>query len=156
MTGHAAEVSRGERFAFGANWVRFLEVLNDERIAQAEQSLRDMLTGERFAGKKLSRYRQWLRLVQLGGTAVGCNGACLRLRSPVGWPVRGYSSGAIPGRPTMTHRGEFVLGRDYLARLGQFDVVYSWGVLHHTGAMWEDLERCLPGGGGGKIVRRDL
>jgi 2-polyprenyl-6-hydroxyphenyl methylase/3-demethylubiquinone-9 3-methyltransferase len=32
-----------------------------------------------------------------------------------------------------------VLDREYLARLGQFDVVYSWGVLHHTGAMWEAL-----------------
>jgi 2-polyprenyl-6-hydroxyphenyl methylase/3-demethylubiquinone-9 3-methyltransferase len=33
-----------------------------------------------------------------------------------------------------------VLDCDYLAKLGQFDVVYSWGVLHHTGAMWQALE----------------
>ena len=33
-----------------------------------------------------------------------------------------------------------VLDKDYLAGLGSFDVVYSWGVLHHTGNMWQALE----------------
>lgn len=33
-----------------------------------------------------------------------------------------------------------VLDREYLESLGQFDIVYSWGVLHHTGNMWEALE----------------
>lgn len=50
---HASEISRGQRFEFGANWAQFLKVLNDERIAQAEKSLKDMpgmpdLTGKRF------------------------------------------------------------------------------------------------------------
>ena len=30
-----------------------------------------------------------------------------------------------------------------LKSLGQFDVVYSWGVLHHTGDMWRALENAL-------------
>ena len=42
------------------------------------------------------------------------------------------------------------LDADYLAGLGTFDVVYSWGVLHHTGAMWQALENAAglvaPGG----------
>lgn len=33
-----------------------------------------------------------------------------------------------------------VLDKNYLAGLGSFDVVYSWGVLHHTGDMWQALE----------------
>jgi SAM-dependent methyltransferase len=37
-----------------------------------------------------------------------------------------------------------VLDGDYLSSLGQFDVVYSWGVLHHTGAMWQALENVQP------------
>ncbi len=36
-----------------------------------------------------------------------------------------------------------VLDRDFLESLGAFDVVYAWGVLHHTGAMWEALANVL-------------
>jgi SAM-dependent methyltransferase len=43
-----------------------------------------------------------------------------------------------------------VLDRDYLAGLGSYDIVYSWGVLHHTGAMWQAIGNVLslvaPGG----------
>ena len=37
------EASAGQRFRFGENWRRFLAVLTDERISEAEKSLREML-----------------------------------------------------------------------------------------------------------------
>jgi 2-polyprenyl-6-hydroxyphenyl methylase/3-demethylubiquinone-9 3-methyltransferase len=37
-----------------------------------------------------------------------------------------------------------VLDPDYSASLGAFDVVYSWGVLHHTGQMWKALDLVAP------------
>jgi len=52
MTGHAAEVASSERFEFGANWAQFLNVLNDERIVLAEQSLRTMLGVSDLQGKR--------------------------------------------------------------------------------------------------------
>jgi 2-polyprenyl-6-hydroxyphenyl methylase/3-demethylubiquinone-9 3-methyltransferase len=33
-----------------------------------------------------------------------------------------------------------VLDDAYIEKLGTFDIVYSWGVLHHTGNMWKALE----------------
>ena len=43
-----------------------------------------------------------------------------------------------------------VLDPSYLGSLGAFDVVYAWGVLHHTGAMWQALGNVMlpikPGG----------
>lgn len=35
------------------------------------------------------------------------------------------------------------LDGDYMKQLGQYDIVYSWGVLHHTGAMWLGIEHAL-------------
>src|SRR5438067_10761807 len=40
-----------KRFEFGANWLRFLKVLDDERIAQAKSSLQAMLGMDSLAGK---------------------------------------------------------------------------------------------------------
>jgi SAM-dependent methyltransferase len=34
--------------------------------------------------------------------------------------------------------------KTYLKSLGTFDIVYSWGVLHHTGNMWQALQNVVP------------
>ena len=46
--------------------------------------------------------------------------------------------------------------RVHRASLGTWDVVYSWGVLHHTGAMWEAFDRRPRRGAGRTALRRDL
>jgi len=51
-TMHSKEVSQGERFQFGANWEAFLNTLNDERIHEAEHSLKEMLGVDDLAGKR--------------------------------------------------------------------------------------------------------
>ena len=51
MSSFAKEVEQNQRFEFGKNWQRFLSVLNDERIAEAEKSLRAMLETESLSGK---------------------------------------------------------------------------------------------------------
>ena len=48
---HEKEISSGERFEFGKNWSRFFEVLDEDRILKAEESLRERLETESLAGK---------------------------------------------------------------------------------------------------------
>jgi 2-polyprenyl-6-hydroxyphenyl methylase/3-demethylubiquinone-9 3-methyltransferase len=33
-----------------------------------------------------------------------------------------------------------MLDRPWIAERGAFDVVYAWGVLHHTGSMWQAMD----------------
>jgi SAM-dependent methyltransferase len=49
-----------------------------------------------------------------------------------------------PGDPDWQIERGSALDQSYLRNQGTFDVVYAWGVLHHTGAMWEALENMVP------------
>ena len=146
------EVARGERFEFGKNWARFLAVLDDERIAQAEKSLREMLGVEEFAGRTFLDIGSGSGLFSLAARRLGA-----RVHS-FDYDPRSVACTAelrrryFPGDDGWTVEEGSALDAKYLARLGQFDFVYSWGVLHHTGQMWRALENAAgPVASGGKL-----
>lgn len=129
-------------FSFGKNWDSFVNnYLNEDRVAEAEKSLREFLCVKDLCGRSfldvgcgsglfsLAACRMKARTItsfDIDPASVRC---CEYLRqqedAPSNWRVEQGS----------------ILDDAFISQLPKHDIVYSWGVLHHTGSMWKALER---------------
>jgi 2-polyprenyl-6-hydroxyphenyl methylase/3-demethylubiquinone-9 3-methyltransferase len=149
---HSVEVARGERFAFGENWKRFLSTLNTKRIFEAEKSLRQMLEVEDLIGKRFLDIGCGSGLFSLAARRLGAHVHSFDYDPQSVACATELKRRCYPGDDGWTIEQGSALDADYLKSLGTFDVVYSWGVLHHTGEMWRALEYAqLPVASGGKL-----
>jgi SAM-dependent methyltransferase len=139
-----------DAFAFGRNWQRYVDrYLDPERIAIASQSLLDLI-GEDLHGKtfvdlgagsglfSLCAHRaRAARIVSVDvdpDSVALCRTLKERSGDPENWDV-------VEGS---------ILDPELRALVPEGDVVYSWGVLHHTGDMYNAIARAAefvkPGG----------
>jgi SAM-dependent methyltransferase len=144
MNAHAQEVSAGERFEFGRNWAEFLKLLNSDRIALAEESITSMLECTSLAGQRFLDAGCGSGLFSLAAKRLGATVHSFDFDPHSANCARELKRRYFPQDHTWTIDEASVLDNNYLAKLGQFDVVYSWGVLHHTGSMWTALDNVAP------------
>ena len=129
-----------ERFQFGKNWQRFLSHLNDERIREAEKSLQTMLARDRLDGLSFLDIGSGSGLFSLAARRLGA-----KVRSFDYDPDSVACAEQLKQRfdadseDWVISRGD-VLDASFMEGLGQHDIVYAWGVLHHTGDMWTALD----------------
>lgn len=136
---HEAEIRAANRFAFGRNWRQFLATVDERRIELATGSLRALLKVEDLSGRRFLDAGSGSGLFSLAARRLGARVVSFD-----------YDPDSVACTTTLRQRYSAddanwqvftgsVLDREFLASLGTFEVVYSWGVLHHTGAMWEAL-----------------
>ena len=136
-------------FEFGKNWARYSQTITDDDIGIAESRLSSFLGTDDLRGKTfldigcgsgihaLSALRlgaKSVRAVDIDQDAVATAKAVISSR----WSEPNF---------TVEPANIFELSTD---GMGPFDIVYSWGVLHHTGDMWTAIRRAsefvAPGG----------
>ncbi len=143
MSNHREEILNGQRFGFGENWMKFLSVLNDDRIEEAKSSLKRMLGVDTLEGKTFLDVGSGSGLFSLAARMLGAKVYSFDYDPQSVACTTELKRRYFPGDDWVVETGS-VLDREYLSSLGQFDVVYSWGVLHHTGRMWEALGNIVP------------
>ena len=140
---HSEEVSKGERFQFGANWEAFLDTLNDERIQEAENSLKVMLGVDDLSGKRFLDIGSGSGLFSLAARRAGAKVHSFDYDPKSVGCTRELKKRYYANDEDWIVEEGSALDEDYLASLGKFDVVYSWGVLHHTGNMMRALNNAM-------------
>lgn len=149
---HTKEVSLGERFEFGKNWSRFLTTLDDRRIAKAEQAIMEMLEVSDLKGKRFLDIGSGSGLSSLAARRLGASVHSFDYDPQSVACTTELRQRYFPNDDSWTVEEGSALDKDYVRSLGKFDIVYSWGVLHHTGEMWKGLENAhVPLVAGGKL-----
>jgi 2-polyprenyl-6-hydroxyphenyl methylase/3-demethylubiquinone-9 3-methyltransferase len=136
------------RFPFGKNWRSYARRVDAQRVHAAERSLTETfgsITGQSFLDIGSGSGLFSLAARRLGADVVSFDYDPESVRCAEEMRDR-YRPEDVEWQITQGS----VLDREFMESLGQFEVVYSYGVLHHTGQMWTALalacERTAPGG----------
>ena len=136
---HSDAIARGERFSFGLNWTSFLSCLDDHRIAEAENSLKAMLNVSNLSGKSFLDIGCGSGLFSLAARRLGAEVHSFDYDPQSVGCAREVKRRFFQDDKLWTIQEGSALDEHYIDSIGQFDVVYSWGVLHHTGSMMQGL-----------------
>jgi len=128
-------------FKFGENWASFSKNIDESRIEDAMQSLKALFGENGIANQSFLDLGCGSGLFSIAATQLGA-------RKVLGVDIDPLSVDTSQCNATqwlkdlslISFRQLSVLDTDQIKKLDRFDIVYSWGVLHHTGNMELALE----------------
>jgi 2-polyprenyl-3-methyl-5-hydroxy-6-metoxy-1,4-benzoquinol methylase len=134
------KIKEKNRFKFGKNWKEFLKSLNQQKINFAKKCLLDFLEEKDLNDKTFLDIGSGSGLSSLVARTAGANVYSFD-----------YDIDSVDCTKHLKHtyfsddskwkiKQGSALDAKFLESLGKFDIVYSWGVLHHTGDMFNALE----------------
>ena len=136
-------------FKFGANWASYAALIGERQIEEAKKGLLKLVTARDIAGRSFLDLGCGSGLHALAALRLGAGRVmAIDIDPNCVATAQALLSREAGGKPWQAQRVS-VFDADPLT-IGRFDVVYSWGVLHHTGSMWEAMDKAAalvaPGG----------
>lgn len=138
------------RFKFGKNWSSFLQMLDESRIQEAETSLKKALGRLDLKGLRFLDVGSGSGLFSLAARRLGAEVHSFDYDQQSVACTQSLKDRFFPGDVKWIVEQGSALDKSYLDALGKFDILYSWGVLHHTGNMalaFENVSDLIKPGG---------
>lgn len=129
------------RYGFGQNWSEFIERHLSEKIVQDSiDHMKKFMRRESLNG---------LRVLDIG-CGSGIHSLAMKKMGAAEIVAFDYDENSVATSKKVREWSGLsdgwrieqgsVLDEEYVKSLGNFDLVYSWGVLHHTGSMWQAIK----------------
>jgi SAM-dependent methyltransferase len=129
------------RFKFGQNWAKFSNNLSMEQQLTANQSLIDIFGKNGLTEKSFLDIGSGSGIFTKAALQLGTSKVVAFDYDLTSVITTQKNIEKIIGKANLDVKviqGD-ILNSKLVNELGQFDIVYSWGVLHHTGQMWEAI-----------------
>ncbi len=128
------------RFAFGENWSSYLASIDPSAIDEARKSLVKAVGQADLTGQSFLDIGCGSGIFSLIARTLGASVLSFDLDNDSVRCAATLRGKHFPDDPKWEIKQGSILDGAFISELKPFDVVYAWGVLHHTGNMWKALD----------------